>query len=157
MDTYRIGKPVVREEDLRMLKGRGRYVDDVTAPHQARAWVLRSPYAHAEIRSIDASAARQAPGVLAVLTGDELAERGLGTLKPTAPGKRSDGSHEASGRFATRADSGSRCRPSASKLSGASQVSKAAFACGHSRLSSENQAVSRFSPLTTAAWRNVPS
>lgn len=92
MEDYRIGSAVVREEDLRLLRGRGRYVDDVNALRQARAWVLRSPHAHAEIRSIDTSAAERMPGVLAILTGKELAARGLGTLRPAAPGKRSDGS-----------------------------------------------------------------
>jgi carbon-monoxide dehydrogenase large subunit len=92
MNMIRIGDPVRREEDLRLLQGRGRYVDDVTALNQARACVLRSPRAHADIRSIDTTAARSAPGVLAVLTGDDLAARGLGTIAPANPGKRSDGS-----------------------------------------------------------------
>ena len=91
MNMIRIGEPVRREEDLRLLRGRGRYVDDVDALHQARAHVLRSPHAHAEIRSLDAAAARGAPGVLAVLTATELAERGLGMLKPAFAGKRADG------------------------------------------------------------------
>ena len=91
MDGYRIGAPLVREEDLRLLRGRGRYADDVNALRQARAWVLRSPHAHAEIRAIDAAAARAMPGVLAVLARDELAARGLGTLRPMDAGKRSDG------------------------------------------------------------------
>ncbi len=92
MNMMRIGDPVQREEDLRLLTGRGRYLDDVNILNQARAHVLRSPFAHADIRSIDVSAAQQAPGVLAVLTGDDLKERGLGPLKPNAAGKRSDGS-----------------------------------------------------------------
>jgi carbon-monoxide dehydrogenase large subunit len=92
MDGYRIGNPIPREEDLRLLRGRGRYADDVNAPRQARAYVLRSPHAHADIVSIDASAARAAPGVLSVLTGDDLEKRGLGTLRPAMAGKRSDGS-----------------------------------------------------------------
>jgi len=92
MIMMRIGEPVKREEDLRLLRGRGRYADDVSAHRQAHAHVLRSPHAHAEIRSVDVTAARAAPGVLAVLTGKELAERGLGTLKPGFVGKRADGS-----------------------------------------------------------------
>ncbi len=87
----RIGKPVLREEDLRLLRGRGRYADDVAAAGAARGWVLRSPHAHAEIRVVDAAAARAAPGVLAVLTGEELAARGLGAQRPAHPGRRSDG------------------------------------------------------------------
>ncbi len=92
MNMMRIGDPIQREEDLRLLTGKGRYLDDVNSLNQARAHVLRSPFAHAEIRSIDTEAAKQAPGVLAVLTGDDLAERGLGALKPAFAGKRADGS-----------------------------------------------------------------
>ncbi len=92
MNMMRIGEPVKREEDLRLLRGRGRYADDVNAYRQAHAHVLRSPHAHAEILGMDASAARNSPGVLAVLTGAELAERGLGTLVPASTGKRADGS-----------------------------------------------------------------
>ena len=92
MNMMRIGDPVQREEDLRLLTGRGRYLDDVNLLNQARAHVLRSPFAHADIRSIDTTAAKAAPGVLAVLTGDDLAERGLGAIKPAFAGKRSDGS-----------------------------------------------------------------
>ncbi len=92
MNMVRIGDPIQREEDIRLLQGRGRYADDVSAMNQARAWVLRSPFAHADIKSIDTSAARSAPGVLCVLTGSELKERGLRPLKPAAAGKRADGS-----------------------------------------------------------------
>ena len=92
MNMMRIGDPIVREEDLRLLTGRGRYLDDVNLLNQARAHVLRSPFAHADIHSIDTTAAKAAPGVLAVLTGDDLAERGLGAIKPAFAGKRSDGS-----------------------------------------------------------------
>ena len=92
MTMVRIGDPVRREEDFRLLRGRGRYADDVNALRQTRAYVLRSPHAHADIRTIDAAAARRAPGILAVLTGEELAARGLGMLKPAGAGRRSDGS-----------------------------------------------------------------
>ena len=87
-----VGKAVPREEDLRLLQGRGRYTDDVNALNQAHAYVFRSPIVHADIRSINTTAAMNAPGVLAVLTGEDLKARGLGTLRPMAPGKRSDGS-----------------------------------------------------------------
>ena len=92
MNMMRIGQAVPRGEDLRLLRGQGRYTDDVDALNQARAFILRSPYAHADIRAIDVSAALAAPGVLAILTGAELAGRRLGTLRPTLIGKRSDGS-----------------------------------------------------------------
>ena len=92
MNKVRIGDAVRRGEDSRLLQGRGRYVDDVAGARQARAHVLRSPHAHAEIAGMDVSAARAAPGVLAVLTGEEMAARGLGSLKITGPTRRSDGS-----------------------------------------------------------------
>ena len=87
-----IGQPVLREEDLRLLQGRGRYLDDVSAPDLTHAAVLRSPVAHADILSLGVEAARAAPGVLAVLTGDDLAERGLGNIGVMTPCKKIDGS-----------------------------------------------------------------
>ena len=92
MNMVRIGEPVVRDEDLRLLQGKGRYLDDVAAVNQAYAQVLRSPFAHAQIKSIDSSKAEAMPGVLTILTGAELEDRGLGALEPADPGKRSDGS-----------------------------------------------------------------
>jgi aerobic carbon-monoxide dehydrogenase large subunit len=92
MGKFGIGQPVSRFEDPKLLQGKGRYVDDVTLPHQAQAFVLRSPLAHAVIKSIDVEEARKAPGVLLVLTGDDVAERGLGSPRPMMPQKRPDGS-----------------------------------------------------------------
>jgi carbon-monoxide dehydrogenase large subunit len=91
MSVQAIGQAIRREEDPRLLKGKGRYVDDVRLPNEARGHVLRSPHAHARIVSTDTAAARASPGVLAVLTGDDLAKRGLGTLRPLVPRKRRDG------------------------------------------------------------------
>ncbi|HEV2336582.1 MAG TPA: xanthine dehydrogenase family protein molybdopterin-binding subunit [Stellaceae bacterium] len=87
----RVGERVRREEDLRLLTGRGRYVDDVAAPGAARGHVLRSPHAHARILGLDIGRAAAAPGVLAVLTGEDLRRRGLGTLRPGVPRRRRDG------------------------------------------------------------------
>ena len=92
MGLFGIGQPVPREEDPRLLKGKGRYVDDVMVPGEARGCVLRSLHAHARILSIDVGRAQAAPGVLAVLTGDDVRKRGLGTLMPETPRKRRDGS-----------------------------------------------------------------
>ena len=72
-----IGQPVRRREDLRLLTGRGRYSDDINVPGQAYAVMVRSPHAHALIRSIDIAAAMRAPGVLAVLTGRDMLADGL--------------------------------------------------------------------------------
>ena len=92
MERIGIGQAVPRVEDPRLLKGAGRYVDDVVLPRQAFACVLRSPHAHAAIRSIDASAAKAAPGVLLVLTGEDAPVRELGTQRPRNARKRRDGS-----------------------------------------------------------------
>src|SRR3954470_10793309 len=92
MAVQAIGDRVRREEDSRLLTGRGRYVEDVPAIGAARGYVLRSPHAHARIVSIGAEAAKRAPGVLAVLTGADLKRRGLGTLRPLVPRRKRDGS-----------------------------------------------------------------
>lgn len=66
-----IGKPIPRKEDDRLVRGAGRYSDDVNLPGQAYAVIVRSPHAHAWLRGIDVAAAREAPGVLAVLTAED--------------------------------------------------------------------------------------
>ena len=68
---YAVGQPVPRSEDPRLLTGNGRYTDNVNLPHQAYAVFVRSPHAHAGIKTIDASAAKALPGVIDVLTGVE--------------------------------------------------------------------------------------
>ena len=78
MSVTGIGAPVRRKEDFRFITGKGRYVDDINRPGQAHAWFLRSPHAHANIRSIDTAAAKAAPGVIDVFTGDDIA--GVGGL-----------------------------------------------------------------------------
>src|ERR1043166_4277510 len=92
MGEFGIGQPVPREEDPYLVRGAGRYIDDVKLIGQTRAYVLRSPHAHARIRKIDARAAKAAPGVLLVLTGDDPAILALGLQKPHMPRKRRDGS-----------------------------------------------------------------
>jgi aerobic carbon-monoxide dehydrogenase large subunit len=92
MGQFGIGQPVPREEDPYLLRGEGRYCDDVRALDLARAVVLRSPHPHARICAIDAEAAKAAPGVLLVLTGADAAVRALGRQSPRMPRKRRDGS-----------------------------------------------------------------
>jgi aerobic carbon-monoxide dehydrogenase large subunit len=91
MGEFGIGQPVPREEDPYLVRGAGRYVDDMQAVGQTRAYVLRSPHAHADVVRIDATAARAMPGVLLVLTGNDAQVLRLGTLRPHAPRKRRDG------------------------------------------------------------------
>src|SRR5271170_5670381 len=81
---FGIGQPVTRKEDARFLTGRGRYVADIDLVRQAHAVFVFSPHAHAQIRGIDKAAAEQMPGVFAVLTGEDWAADGLGSLDPEA-------------------------------------------------------------------------
>jgi carbon-monoxide dehydrogenase large subunit len=83
MGEFAIGQSVPRFEDPRLVRGGGRYVADMTLPRIAHGFVLRSPHAHAKILSIDTTAAKAAPGVLAVLTGADWEASGFGDL-PTA-------------------------------------------------------------------------
>ena len=69
-----IGRSMKRKEDPRMITGRGRYTEDIQVPGMLHAAIVRSPEAHAAITSIDTSAAKEHPGVVAVLTGEEMAE-----------------------------------------------------------------------------------
>jgi carbon-monoxide dehydrogenase large subunit len=80
-----IGHSVERKEDARFIRGKGTYVDDVTLPGMLHMELLRAPFAHARIRSIDTSAAAALPGVVAVVTGDLMAEHGLAWM-PTLSG-----------------------------------------------------------------------
>jgi len=70
-----IGQNMKRVEDPRLLTGRGKYIDDIVVPNMAHAAVLRSPHAHARIKSIDTSKAKELPGVILVMTGAEAAEQ----------------------------------------------------------------------------------
>ena len=84
-----IGRPLPRFEDLRLVRGLGRYTDDLPFPGAAHAAFVRSPHPHARILRIDAAAARAAPGVLAVLTGDDyLAGRLRRRLAQAEPRRR---------------------------------------------------------------------
>jgi carbon-monoxide dehydrogenase large subunit len=92
MGEFAIGQSVSRFEDPRLLRGGGRYVDDIVLPGMAFGHVLRSPHAHARIRMIDVTAAKAAPGVLAVLTGADWIASGWGDLPVPGGMKRRDGS-----------------------------------------------------------------
>lgn len=77
---FGIGQSAPRVEDRHLLEGRGTFVDNLAFPNVAHAVLLRSPHGHADIVSVDTTAARQAPGVLLVCTGEELAAEGLGGI-----------------------------------------------------------------------------
>jgi carbon-monoxide dehydrogenase large subunit len=75
-----IGQPVRRKEDFRLLTGKGSFADDVSLPELAHAVIVRSPHAHARIATIDTAPALESPSVLAVLTGRDYVEDGLGPI-----------------------------------------------------------------------------
>ncbi len=100
MGEFDIGNSVPRTEDPRLLSGGGRYVDDIDLPGLCRAYVLRSPHAHAAIRAIDTGAARAMPGVHAVLTGADYAASGLGTIQAQLVLRQRDGAPMARPPFA---------------------------------------------------------
>jgi carbon-monoxide dehydrogenase large subunit len=80
-----IGHSVKRKEDDRFIRGQGNYVDDVVLPNMLHMAILRSPFAHAEIKSIDTSRASELPGVVVVVTGEIMAAHNLAWM-PTMSG-----------------------------------------------------------------------
>jgi carbon-monoxide dehydrogenase large subunit len=80
MGATGVGAPVRRKEDQRFITGKGHYTDDINRPGQSYACFLRSPHAHARIKSIERAAAAAMPGVLAVLTGADLSADKIGSL-----------------------------------------------------------------------------
>ena len=92
MQKNAIGQPVRRKEDDTLVRGKGRYTDDVSLPGQAYAWMVRSQHAHGIMRGIDSDAAKAMPGVLGIWTGTDLAEAGYGAFTCGLPLKNRDGS-----------------------------------------------------------------
>ena len=80
MGEYGIGQPVRRKEDVRLLTGGGQFTDDINIDGQLYAAFVRSPHANAKITAIDTSAARNMDGVVAVYTGQDLVDKGVGNL-----------------------------------------------------------------------------
>ncbi|HWG04299.1 MAG TPA: xanthine dehydrogenase family protein molybdopterin-binding subunit [Beijerinckiaceae bacterium] len=92
MPRYAIGQGVTSVESLKLVAGHGRYTDDVSFPGECHAIFVRSPHAHADIKSIDARKAKQMPGVVEILTGEDYANEGLGIMLGNEPPKRRNGS-----------------------------------------------------------------
>ncbi len=92
MMKFGLGQAVPRFEDARLLRGQGKFLDDINLPNQLYTVFLRSPHAHAHIRKVDTSVAAEAPGVVAVYTGADYNADGLGLPKATMPRKKADGS-----------------------------------------------------------------
>src|SRR6185369_3587106 len=91
MREFTFGSAVPRIEDAQLLRGRGRYTDDIKLTSETRLYVLRSPHAAARIRGIDISAGRAVPDVLAVFTGADLVADGIRGLPSRARRQRPDG------------------------------------------------------------------
>ncbi|MEK9832851.1 MAG: xanthine dehydrogenase family protein molybdopterin-binding subunit [Rhodospirillaceae bacterium] len=89
---FGISQHVTRREDARLITGGGKYADDMSMDGQAFAAFLRSPVGHADIRSIDVSAAAAAPGVIGVFTGEDLKAADLGPIPNVTPFQNRDGS-----------------------------------------------------------------
>ena len=85
IEKFAIGQPVPRTEDPRLLTGGGRFTDDLAAENVAEGYLLRSPFAHAEIHGLALEAAAGAPGVLLILTATDLEAAGFGTLQNKIP------------------------------------------------------------------------
>ncbi|HYF08972.1 MAG TPA: molybdopterin cofactor-binding domain-containing protein, partial [Acetobacteraceae bacterium] len=91
MAKFGLSQSLRRVEDPRLLKGGGRYTDDIHVPGEAHGVVLRSPHAHARIRGINTNAAAAMPGVLGVFTAEDLKADGLGPIPCVIPLKNADG------------------------------------------------------------------
>ena len=92
MQKYGVGQPVRRKEDDTLVRGLGKYTDDISVPGQLYAWMVRSSHAHGRIRNIDATVARDMPGVRGVWTGADLTKAGYGGFLCGLPLKSRDGS-----------------------------------------------------------------
>ena len=92
MQKFGIGQPATRFEDGRLLSGKGRYVEDIELENQSFATFVRSPHAHAEIKSIDTEEAKSMPGVLGIYTVADLKDEGIGNIPCMAPANNKDGS-----------------------------------------------------------------
>ncbi|MDB5547940.1 MAG: carbon monoxide dehydrogenase [Tardiphaga sp.] len=105
MEKNAIGQPVRRKEDDTLVRGKGRYTDDVSLPGQAYGWMVRSSHAHGILRGIDTEAATAMPGVLGIWTGKDLAEAGYGAFTCGLPLKSRDGTPlQQTSRFALMTD-----------------------------------------------------
>ena len=82
-----VGESIKRKEDGRFLHGKGNFLDDIVLPGMLHMAILRSPHAHARIKSVDTTAASAVPGVVAVVTGELMAQHNLAWM-PSSPATR---------------------------------------------------------------------
>ncbi|MEO1019465.1 MAG: xanthine dehydrogenase family protein molybdopterin-binding subunit, partial [Pseudomonadota bacterium] len=95
MAKFGIGQGVNRVEDQRFITGKGTYTDDINVSGQAFGTVVRSPVAHARIKSVDVEAAKSAPGVISVITAQEFASKAGNEIPCMVPIENRDGSQRA--------------------------------------------------------------
>ncbi|HTY67604.1 MAG TPA: xanthine dehydrogenase family protein molybdopterin-binding subunit [Alphaproteobacteria bacterium] len=92
IEKFAVGQAVPRTEDPRLLRGEGRYTDDINLSGQAYGWVVRSRVPHGILKKVDTAAARAMPGVLAIYTGADLKAAGYAPFKCITPFPNRDGS-----------------------------------------------------------------
>ena len=92
MKEFRLGRAIPRTEDARLVRGEGRYTDDISQSDAARLYVVRSPHAAARLRNINLAEARAAAGVISVFSGADAVRDGMGTFASFVPRNRPDGS-----------------------------------------------------------------
>ena len=88
---YGIGQPVTRKEDDTLVRGKGKYTDDLSLPGQAHAVIVRSTYPHGVLKSVDTAEAKAMPGVLGIWTGEDMVAAGYGNFVSRMPLKSKDG------------------------------------------------------------------
>lgn len=108
MGDFAIGQGVPRFEDPRLIRGGGGYVDDIQLPGMAYGVVVRSPHAHAKIKSINTAAAKAAPGVLAVITAADYKASGFGEIPSHGGLKLRDGAPMKKARYPVLAENRAR-------------------------------------------------
>ena len=89
---YGIGQPVTRREDDTLVRGKGKYTDDLNLPGQAHAVIVRSTHPHGVLKKVDTTEARKLPGVLGIWTGEDMVAAGYGNFVSRMPLKSKDGS-----------------------------------------------------------------
>jgi carbon-monoxide dehydrogenase large subunit len=89
---YGIGQPVLRKEDDTLVRGKGKYTDDINLPGQAYAVIVRSTHAHGVLKKVDTAEAKKLPGVLGIWTGEDMVAAGYGNFVSRMPLKSKDGS-----------------------------------------------------------------
>lgn len=157
-----IGARLARREDQALLTGRARFIDDIDLPGQLHACFVRSPHAHARIGGIDTAPALAVPGVVAVLTGADLAADGLGILQaPAAPkGRKGEPIHNPA-QLAISADKARHVGDTVAMVLAATEAAAregaAAVDVDYAALPSVTSAVDALAAGAPRVWDDLPS